>query len=242
MSAIALKWVSEIKTGSPSAKHLLLFMASHNFDGNKNFFSIRTLCEQLELSERTIQTALNLLIEQSLIIKEQRYREDGGQTTNCYIINIPETYSEDYFKTHITPPAKNVSPPLQQLIPPPRSSCTHNNNINNNINKRESTGAQKRALLSDDYSPSDDLKDLFIETAQRCGIKKIDLFDKFMAVNKSSGKKSADWDAELKLFLLREKPLSKKPGNTSQSEVRSTVKEYGPGHPTWESFHGNPNH
>ena len=105
MSAIALKWVSETKTGSPSAKHLLLFMATHNFAGNKNFFSIRTLCEQLELSERSVQTALNLLIEQSLIIKEQRYKKDGGQTTNCYELNIPETYAEDYFKTYVAPPA-----------------------------------------------------------------------------------------------------------------------------------------
>jgi len=237
MSAIALKWVSETKTGSPSAKHLLLFMATHNFAGNKNFFSIRTLCEQLELSERSVQTALNLLIEQSLIIKEQRYKKDGGQTTNCYELNIPETYAEDYFKTYVAPPAISPPPPAISASPP-RSSCTHNNNINNNTNKTESTRPEKRAPLSQDFQPDKPTKALFFETAERCGIEPDELRSKFFSVYESNGKESANWNAELSLFLRREKPSSKKHVSSHANEVRSTVPEWGPGHPSYDSMHG----
>ncbi len=230
MSAIALKWVSEIRTGSSSAKHLLLFMATHNFSSNKNFFSIRTLCEQLELSERSVQTALKLLIEQSLIIKEERYKKDGGQTTNCYELNIPETYAENYFNTYVAPPATPASPP--------RTSCTHNNNINNNTNKTERERPPKRASLSVDFIPNDETKELFMNTARLCEIDPNELYLKFENINKSSGKISADWNAELQNFLLREKPSSKKRLPSETREVRSTVPEWGPGHPSYDSMYG----
>jgi predicted transcriptional regulator len=38
------------------------------------------------MSERTVRRALNDLIDEGMIIKESRYRENGGQSSNLYTL------------------------------------------------------------------------------------------------------------------------------------------------------------
>lgn len=93
---------------------------------------------------------------------------------------------------------------------------------------RESTTRQKRSPLSDDF--------VFDEENQKiCQEKNLDnklVMDKFKAFIKASSKKSEDWQAEAKLWILRERHVN--PANV-KNEMRSNVMEYGPGHPTWEA-------
>lgn len=102
--------------------------------------------------------------------------------------------------------------------------------------KRES--AEKRAPLSLDFVPDDETRAFLIETAERCEIDRFELWNKFVDLCKTTKKKSADWNAEIRLFLRREKPSSKN-RETSNVAPRSTVQEWGPGHPSWDRMYGN---
>lgn len=96
MSAIALAWVARIKVGNQTAKQLLHFYAAHNF-GKPGFeFTIKTLVEQLETSERDIQRAHALLLEQKLIIKKARYSKSGQQLPNLLYLNIPQSFVDNF--------------------------------------------------------------------------------------------------------------------------------------------------
>jgi Helix-turn-helix domain len=101
MSAIAIKWVSEQHIGNNHAKHLLLFLATHNFHTPGVFFKIDTIAKQLELSVRAVQRAFNILENLKLILREYRFnKETKRQITNGYYLNIPQEYVDKFFGEH----------------------------------------------------------------------------------------------------------------------------------------------
>ncbi|MDK2933174.1 MAG: hypothetical protein PWP27_984 [Clostridiales bacterium] len=57
------------------------------------FPAIKTIASDCNMSKRTVQRALKDLLEAGMIIKESRYRENGGQSSNLYTICINE-YNE----------------------------------------------------------------------------------------------------------------------------------------------------
>lgn len=231
MSAPALAWVASIKVGNQTAKQLLQFYAAHNFNKPGFEFKIDTLAEQLETSKSSIQRAHKLLIEKGLIIKEPRYSKDGRQLSSSVFLNIPQEFVDNFFNKG----GEGVT------LTPTRVSHRHgegvtltplyNNNINNKKNKRE-PAPKKRELLSQDFE--------FDEANQKlCAERKVDpplVLGKFKAHMKASSKKSADWQAEAELWILRERPTTQE-AKPKSNELRSNVKEYGPGHPTWDAMH-----
>lgn len=48
--------------------------------------SIRTIARELELSRATVYRALDDLCKAGLLTREQRWRENGGRTSNLYKI------------------------------------------------------------------------------------------------------------------------------------------------------------
>jgi predicted transcriptional regulator len=54
------------------------------------FPAIKTIASDCNMSKRTVQRALNDLLEVGMIKKESRYRENGGQSSNLYTICINE--------------------------------------------------------------------------------------------------------------------------------------------------------
>lgn len=54
------------------------------------FPAIKTIATDCNMSKRTVQRALNDLLEAGMIKKESRYRENGGQSSNLYTICINE--------------------------------------------------------------------------------------------------------------------------------------------------------
>ena len=97
MSAIALSWVASIKVGNQTAKQLLQFYASHNFNRPGFEFKIETLASQLETSRSSIKRAHNLLVEKELIKKEARYSSDGRQLPSSIFLNIPQAFVDNFF-------------------------------------------------------------------------------------------------------------------------------------------------
>lgn len=89
--------------------------------------------------------------------------------------------------------------------------------------QRESTVRAKRSPLSDDFVFGDELKALCVAK----GVDPSIVRDKFIAHAKASAKESGDWQAEAKLWVLREKPISL--GTTRTQEPSAAVnrmKEY----------------
>lgn len=98
MSAIAIKWVSEITVGNQTAKQLLSFLATHNFNTAGIFFKNETVARQLEISIRAVQKAYSLLLKKNLISKVARFDDvSGRQMTNEYHLNIPQEFVDNYF-------------------------------------------------------------------------------------------------------------------------------------------------
>jgi hypothetical protein len=105
------------------------------------------------------------------------------------------------------------------------------------IKKRERPARKKREPLSEYFKPDQEREAIAKAISARCNISIEDLLIKFKTIEKKKNKTSLNWQLEFELFLAREKPSLQK--STYQSkhdqELKSTVLEYGPGHPTWEA-------
>jgi len=225
MSAIALSWVATIKVGNQTAKQLLQFYASHNFNKPGFEFKNDTLADQLEVKVRAIQNAHKLLVEKGFLKKEERFAKDGSQLTSIYYLNIPNEFVDNFFNRGGEGVLK-TSPPCLKDTPRGVLKTPLNSNINNKQNKRE-TARKKREPLSASFDFDDDNKQL-------CKEKKIDekqTLEKFKAFYKN--KNADDWQNKAQLWILREKNTENK--SKPNQETRSNVKEYGPGHSTWEA-------
>jgi predicted transcriptional regulator len=65
------------------------------------FPAIKTIASDCNMSKRTVQRALNDLLEVGMIKKESRYRENGGQSSNLYTICINEYDEEQPFENEV---------------------------------------------------------------------------------------------------------------------------------------------
>ncbi len=94
MSFQAMAWAIEQRTGSPTAKLLLLILCNYADNDGVCWPSQQTLAEDTEMTDRTIRTALGTLIERQLVSVEHRPGTGGGRKTNVYRISLPEKFSE----------------------------------------------------------------------------------------------------------------------------------------------------
>jgi len=97
MSAIALSWVASIQVGNATAKSLLRFYASHNFQASNHFeFTVNTLAHQLEVSERSIQNAHAYLLKNGFIQREIQYGKNGVQLRTVTTLCIPQEFIDKF--------------------------------------------------------------------------------------------------------------------------------------------------
>lgn len=95
--------------------------------------------------------------------------------------------------------------------------------------KSREQAREKRVPLPDDFI----LDERAIKRCKAKGINENEFLEKFKLKNKSSGKLSADWQALAMSWIITENPANPA---SAKSEMKSTIKEYGPGHPTWEAM------
>lgn len=222
MTAIALSWVATIKVGNQTAKQLLQFYASHNFNKPGFEFKNETLANQLEVKVRAIQNAHKLLIDKGFLKKEERFAKDGSQLSSTYYLNIPNEFVDNFFNKGGEGVLK-TSPPCLKDTPRGVLKTPLNNNINNK-NNRESA-------LSD-FSPNE-------ENVSLCKEFNLSLEEELSSFkNRHKGKKS---QYEFERWLKNAKQYKDRNKSNQNNEIRSSVPEYGPGHPRWESLHGKNN-
>ena len=68
------------------AKIVYLFLEDHCYTKAECFPAIGTICTKLNLSRSTVKRAIGDLEKAGLISKERRYRDDGGCTSNNYVL------------------------------------------------------------------------------------------------------------------------------------------------------------
>ena len=85
------------KSNLPSrAKQIMFYLINRANAEGTCFPSMRTIASDCGVSERTIQRTMKVLLEEGFIIKENRYRDNGGQSSNLYKLQIePEKIIDD---------------------------------------------------------------------------------------------------------------------------------------------------
>ena len=77
------------KSNLPSrAKQIMFYLINRSNAEGTCFPSVRTIASDCGISERTIQRTMKVLLEEGFVIKENRYRDNGGQSSNLYKLQI----------------------------------------------------------------------------------------------------------------------------------------------------------
>mgnify|MGYP001771552100 CR=1 FL=1 len=73
---------------SARAKLVLLYLHDRANKDGESWYAIGTMAKDLSLSRSTIKRALAELIRQGQVLKQERFRENGGCTSNCYQLQM----------------------------------------------------------------------------------------------------------------------------------------------------------
>lgn len=147
-------WAWRQQVGSPTAKVVLLFLAQRADDKNSCWTGPRTIAKATELSVTTVRKALGYLVKVGLLIKSDRSRENGSQTT-CKLILIkreltqmPRAKGKRKAKKVADPLSAGDIPPIAPRYSPLSPRDTPESSIVSNpeeeafsFNKQNRTGA-----------------------------------------------------------------------------------------------------
>lgn len=188
------------------------------------------------LGRDKLDAILKYLIDNKLLEVGQKRLDDGKMGKGYIIVKCGYDFKDDCHQTYpqnkpFTEKPLTVSPhtDLPYTAEPGPGKTAPINKINNiNKTKDRETTRKKRSPLSDDF--------VFDETNKlRCQQKLLSpqvVLAKFKAWAKAGGIQRADWQAEAEIWIARERENAK----TMPVTTTSSIKEWGPGHPTWESM------
>lgn len=88
MSLEARNWARRIGGLSIAAKAVLMALADHADAEGKAWPKLKTLAEITSMTERHVRRQIGVLEGRGLVIREDRFRKDGGQTSNIYRLAI----------------------------------------------------------------------------------------------------------------------------------------------------------
>lgn len=105
MSVQAVAWAMRQKTGSPTRKAVLIALADrHHRDTGECYPSVALMAEDTELSDRSVRTALEQLVEGGYITRARKRRKDGSLGTYEYEL-LMETVAAPPAAAAASPPA-----------------------------------------------------------------------------------------------------------------------------------------
>lgn len=68
------------------AKTVYMYLKDRCNKNGQCYPAIGTIARELQLSRRTVERAINDLVQAGLIVKEQRWRENGGKSSLLYTV------------------------------------------------------------------------------------------------------------------------------------------------------------
>lgn len=111
------------------------------------------------------------------------------------------------------------------------------NKLNNKLSNTE-RARPKRAPLPLNWKPSQELQEKTRQVALKVNKSAQELITKFINLQRSKDKLSANWDAELENFLLNERPMQGMQGSSSPKPTTTPASmEWGRGHPSYDALH-----
>lgn len=120
MTALAMRQVGL----KPATKIVLYWIADHHNEATgKCFPSHKRLAQLCEMTDRSIRTHIEFLINAGLLTKHDNYRDNGSQTSNSYELHLMDTET----------PRKNIPTPLENISDPPQKNLPTLNLGNNNL-------------------------------------------------------------------------------------------------------------
>ena len=72
----------------PRACSVYLYLFQRCYNKDSCFPTISTICSDMKLSRSTVKRAITDLEEAGFIIRVRRYRDNGGCTSNLYVLAI----------------------------------------------------------------------------------------------------------------------------------------------------------
>ena len=69
---------------SHRARAVYMYLKDRAVKDGKCWPAIKTIAKEMNLSSSTVKRALNELCQAGLLVKETRWRENGGRTSNLY--------------------------------------------------------------------------------------------------------------------------------------------------------------
>lgn len=88
MSLEARNWARRVGGLSIAAKAVLMALADHADAEGKAWPKLKTLAEITSMTERHVRRQIGVLEGRGLVVREDRFRKDGGQTSNIYRLAI----------------------------------------------------------------------------------------------------------------------------------------------------------
>jgi hypothetical protein len=82
MSNEVLNWAKRVVVGGQTRKAVFLLLADYADDKGRAWPSQETVAETLEMSERTVRSAIAALVEDGLLSRKPRWRPDGTRGTD----------------------------------------------------------------------------------------------------------------------------------------------------------------
>ena len=110
MSLEARNWARRIGGLSIAAKAVLMALADHADAEGKAWPKLKTLAEITSMTERHVRRQIGVLEGRGLVMREDRFRKDGGQTSNVYRLAIERPAPDREPANTPDPPA---GPPLK---------------------------------------------------------------------------------------------------------------------------------
>lgn len=71
------------------AKTVYMYLKDRCNHDNQCYPAIGTIARELQLSRRTVERAIADLEQAGLLVKEQRWRENGGRSSLLYTLKVP---------------------------------------------------------------------------------------------------------------------------------------------------------
>lgn len=209
----------------------------HFYDGRYWTYNSQEAFSQLfpYWSRQNIRTVLALCEKHGLLIKGN-FNESGYDRTTWYgLSDLGLSLFSCLNKEH-KPIGENQP---MELMKPTNSLVRTNQPIPDSkpdIKPDKRERAKNRAPLSGNFYPDEKSMELLVRKASEVDLQPQDLYEKFMNVMQSTGKQSADWQAEFQNFLINERCQRIK-AFPQRDEPRSTVPDWGPGHPSYDAQH-----
>lgn len=112
----------------PATKIVLYWIANHhNESTGKCFPSHKRLAQLCEMTDRSIRTHIEFLINAGLLTKHDNYRDNGSQTSNSYELHLMDTET----------PRKNIPTPLEKISDQPQKNLPTLNLGSNNLGNEQ---------------------------------------------------------------------------------------------------------